>query len=856
MYFKVQPPYENLERLELLRILERRGFLLDDIEEMARRELIDLCVDNDVEHISVPEEDSWDYPVRRPVRASLPSWFIDGTGPVRVRWINDWSNGAVLDREPWAQGADSADLSEVVLEIVRVDPPVLVAVSRPAPPPTRRPRRGSGAPRGEHPRDDGRSRVLLPQIVLWDGVISRVAADRAVRGDDVWVGDDASALRSAAAHAVAAPEAIFLDAGACSPGVRVDELVALARVLQDAYGGSRSAGSQCDVCGRLCEVLGVHLDRPSHRPLRLELQDHVDDAALVCSDCHTLLHGTSVLSLRRALRPACPSCSDRIDVRPLVLGMPASEPIDDDVILGGCDIGPGPVPQWRCLACEQDFAVVVAGAMEPKAGRRRPMRAALDEIDSGEADAPTGRSDETRSSPPGSTVAEAVKDDFLALARALRVSDEETDLSAFTLGIPGGFLEADVTDDGATWLLRAFVAIGQRVEVESWIRRQGVPESGTWTVEAVDGDGTTFEVEACVVYERPVATTDWASDPIVADVRALAAAWVRDGVALLTGARPEVGTDPVAIMPSNAWLVIGDDASYPTADSLAELRADGEAGWFDLMWTASKNVVMGDLVLVYFMAPRKAVHFVARAASSGFFHDDIEVNSDREVGTAQQWTYLTPLVEIEPIAFARLQSVHHGHLILKGRSGKYLRPEVIDELHFVAKDPADQALVDAITAVPVGLADLPRPDETTLEQWRQIAGGALRLEADVTRHIVEPLLRHLLGGTGVTWQLEYPVRSGRVDLAVLDDGRPVASIEVKLAMPVLAGGAWSSGRPAQQLRRYTDELGTPGVLIDANRVLLFAVGADEPCAEIDRRTASQAELDQIRAHLLSGRTAS
>ena len=70
--------------------------------------------------------------------------------------------------------------------------------------------------------------------------------------------------------------------------------------------------------------------------------------------------------------------------------------------------------------------------------------------------------------------------------------------------------------------------------------------------------------------------------------------------------------DIVAIPPVNAWLLIGDEASYPTATDLRE----GRTYWnFDSIWTGPRQAQPGDLLFFYFIAPRKAIHFVARAAA-------------------------------------------------------------------------------------------------------------------------------------------------------------------------------------------------------------------------------------------------
>jgi len=71
--------------------------------------------------------------------------------------------------------------------------------------------------------------------------------------------------------------------------------------------------------------------------------------------------------------------------------------------------------------------------------------------------------------------------------------------------------------------------------------------------------------------------------------------------------------DILAIPPTNAWLLIGDEASFPTASDLRDNRRRPLTD--DQIWTGSKQTQPGDLLFFYFVAPRKAIHFAARAAS-------------------------------------------------------------------------------------------------------------------------------------------------------------------------------------------------------------------------------------------------
>lgn len=58
--------------------------------------------------------------------------------------------------------------------------------------------------------------------------------------------------------------------------------------------------------------------------------------------------------------PACPTCHSPAQVRPLVFGYPSPEMFEaserGEIVLGGCCLPEGAVPQWRCRVCGAEFA--------------------------------------------------------------------------------------------------------------------------------------------------------------------------------------------------------------------------------------------------------------------------------------------------------------------------------------------------------------------------------------------------------------------------------------------------------------------------------------------------------------------
>ena len=93
--------------------------------------------------------------------------------------------------------------------------------------------------------------------------------------------------------------------------------------------------------------------------------------------------------------------------------------------------------------------------------------------------------------------------------------------------------------------------------------------------------------------------------------------------------------DPLGA-PRSAWLLLADEAAYLTREELDEQAqyrpqdlADEDA---DLhIWTCSPRVQQGDTLLIYYVSPKKAVHFIARAAFSPFWDTEIGVNTVGEV---------------------------------------------------------------------------------------------------------------------------------------------------------------------------------------------------------------------------------
>jgi len=390
-------------------------------------------------------------------------------------------------------------------------------------------------------------------------------------------------------------------------------------------------------------------------------------------------------------------------------------------------------------------------------------------------------------------------------------------------------------------------AAPQDLDTLEWIARQPSPRSGLLEVESYLQDEIEYD-NARLVFERPISSP--VDSYVESDIALFVEAWRTGEVAADAQANlTQIWLEPDWSAPQNAWLLIGDECAYPGGEETEVFRRHGDVGIYDNLWTVSKNARLGDLVVIYFVAPRRAAHFVARLASNPYWRDNVKPDAKTKIVDRQWWADLTPLVEIEPIPSDRFVAAHDGHFRFKGRYGHYLRPSVVDRLEIVAKHTAQRSLVGQIALSPVGLSELPEPEQMTFEQWRDIASGALTLEAQVSEYVVEPFLKRnilltLVGG----WEREYKVTRGSVDFVILgnaltqDYELPIAAIEVKLAIQRPSDGLWLGSPDFRQLRRYMDDLGVPGLLIDANTILLVDKGADAPYIEIQRSDPAGEDL--------------
>lgn len=439
-------------------------------------------------------------------------------------------------------------------------------------------------------------------------------------------------------------------------------------------------------------------------------------------------------------------------------------------------------------------------------------------------------------------------DDLAALVRALGVEGEHFSDGVAEFECEAGLVIANVLEHSARVRVRLYLESYDENEVAEWVVAQPAPASGIIEYAELDG-----EAQPRLVFERPLGHA-WAGDPLLNEALLYRDAW-RAGTDVQADQLPQtfrVDDDPLDITPESAWLLMGDAASLPGVGDLEFAREAANVGIFDYHWTGSSTTKKGDLVLIYFMAPHKEVRYIARAASDAQFRRDMSVNAEKEVQASQWWVAITPPTPIQAIPVAELRAAFGGHLPLRGKSGRFVPPDALGALTFTAEDGCDQAYVDLVAKAPTGLASLPDPTTMTSVDWSAIAGGAFRLEADVSAYVVEPLLRWALEGTQLTYRREVRVSRRFADYVVFDGERPVHVIEVKKRIRRDAGSPWSASGDFNQVSWYAEQLKVPCSLIDAHHLILIAPAAIEPHKIIERSSATREDIGSLTRFITSG----
>lgn len=313
-------------------------------------------------------------------------------------------------------------------------------------------------------------------------------------------------------------------------------------------------------------------------------------------------------------------------------------------------------------------------------------------------------------------------------------------------------------------------------------------------------------------------------------------------------------TKSVSSRPHGAWLLMGDGGSFYSPTDLRRLVARDRAGLSVDCWTCSPRVEIGDVLFIYYMAPRKAIHFVCRATSRPYVDPALYVRANIAVSKYQWWVEISPPVEIEPIPFNEIRQAAGGYLNLKGRAGKYLDVDAANHLLKAVKvtnGPSAHLASQTLERL-TGRADLPNPDKMTLPEWRNVASGKLKGEREVERYIVEPLFRY--SGIPRTFAIrQSPTSEGIPDYVIRQNAEDLAVVEVKQRVAGPRGGVvlWADLPDYEQVCRYSRHLGCKGMLIDCDQVFLFSGKAMNLLRRFDRQSLTREDAKVIGRFLLS-----
>ena len=192
---------------------------------------------------------------------------------------------------------------------------------------------------------------------------------------------------------------------------------------------------------------------------------------------------------------------------------------------------------------------------------------------------------------------------------------------------------------------------------------------------------------------------------------------------------------------------------------------------------------------------------------------------------------------------------HFGHkLILRGKPTHYVPPRAFDRIvEGLGELDDEQAL---ILQRPIGNDELPPAGQIGLAELKEMAAGALDTESMVEEYIVEPLLSLVFPpNDGFRITRQHRLASGRIpDFAVFNGDELLGLIEAKLGIGRGSGSLVGCPEVAQ-ISRYCQEAGLPGLLIDANEIVLISSDQDEPVAYFERATLVDDDLAAIAGFL-------
>lgn len=150
---------------------------------------------------------------------------------------------------------------------------------------------------------------------------------------------------------ITSPRQLLLSAGSCRLDSETEATTSVhtLALLQREDHETR----MCDGCKREVNATSVHFFRDQQTDKTWDIQEHVDDAGLLCNGCHQLLHTPTLEQLQDWL-VACPQCGAR-NPKKYIWGMPAGRPDENEYVIGGCCLPNDGMPEYSCRECDTSF---------------------------------------------------------------------------------------------------------------------------------------------------------------------------------------------------------------------------------------------------------------------------------------------------------------------------------------------------------------------------------------------------------------------------------------------------------------------------------------------------------------------
>lgn len=349
------PEYSRLDRESLMEIFTKYfpGITNSRTRAMSRQQLISLIQEQ--EGLIAPEKSNGDLSVMMPPpipyfpkQVDLPPSMAPGQG-MYYCWENadaaveaaiSLAKGDVSTRE-WNLGEDVPEGS-LLLTVLGTTPPLVAAM--------------------ETVTSVTEEKVYVDQLAVFSDPICLYDLESMIdsglpRSSKALSLSTSKRVLKSLHKLVNEPQPLVISTGQCTNGAdpHSNDAVHVLAMLHRNYDDV----PLCDGCGRDVDAdTSVHFFRPRGRKGNWNLQDHVDDAGLLCRDCHTLVHGPTKRQLRKLVdaAPRCPECGAG-NPRKALWGDPAGHPGDDFEVMG-CVLPPGPLAEWVCRKCNTPYVVV------------------------------------------------------------------------------------------------------------------------------------------------------------------------------------------------------------------------------------------------------------------------------------------------------------------------------------------------------------------------------------------------------------------------------------------------------------------------------------------------------------------